>query len=115
MDFRVRYWNDLVDLGDGGKVKDLPFIGLAGHEAGQVVHMDALHDDDDRAGAFVVEAGQQGVLEPLVGGVALGFGMGVVGLQRIVDNNQVAAAAGERAADRSGQPKSPCRQLNFCL
>ena len=77
--------------------------------------MDALHDDDDRAGAFVVEAGQQGVLEPFVGGVALGFGMGVVGLQRIVDNNQVAAAAGERAADRSGQPKSPCRQLNFGL
>ena len=46
--------------------------------------MDALHDDDDRAGAFVVEAGQQGVLEPFVGRIALGLGIGVVGLQRIV-------------------------------
>jgi hypothetical protein len=113
MDFRVRYPNDLVDLGDGGQVEDLPFIGLAGHEAGKVIHMDALHDDDDRAGAFVVEAGQQGALEPFVDRIALGFGMGVVRLQRIVDDNQVAAAAGERAADRSGQPRPPCRQLDF--
>jgi hypothetical protein len=94
MVFRVRYRNILVDLGDGGKVEDLPLIGLAGHETGQVIHMDALHDDDDRAGAFVVEAGQQGVLEPFVGRIALGLRRGVVGLQRIVDNDQVAAAAG---------------------
>jgi hypothetical protein len=51
---------------------------LAGHEAGKIVHMD---DDDDRAGAFVVEAGQQGVLEPFVAGIAFGFGMGIVRLQ----------------------------------
>ena len=41
-----------------------------------------------------------------VGRIALGLGMGVVGLQGIVDNNQVAAAAGERAADR-GRSRNP--------
>ena len=103
MDFRVRYRNNLVELGDGGKVEDLPFIGLAGHEAGKIIHVDALHDDDDGAGAFVVEAGQQGVLEPFVAGVAFGLGIGVVGLQGIVDNDHVAAATGQRAPDRCRQ------------
>ena len=46
------------------------------------------------AGAFVVEAGQQGVLEPFVGRVALGLGMRIIGLQGIVDDDQIAAATG---------------------
>jgi hypothetical protein len=115
MDFRVRYRNNLVELGDGGKVEDLPFIGLAGHEAGKIIHVDALHDDDDGAGAFVVEAGQQGVLEPFVAGVAFGLGIGVVGLQGVVDNDHVATAAGQRAPDRGRESKSPCRQFNLAL
>ena len=113
MNFRARYRNFLVDLGDGGKVEDLPFIGLAGHEAGQVIHVDALHDDNDRPGALIVETRQQGVLEPFVGRIAPGLGIGIVGLQRIVDNDQIAAAASKRAADRGRQSKSPRRQLDF--
>src|ERR1700733_4541671 len=68
--------NDLVDPGDGGEGEGLPFLGLAGHEAGKIIDMDALHDDDDRAGAFVVETGQQSVLVPFVAGIAFGLGIG---------------------------------------
>jgi hypothetical protein len=88
---------------------------LRRHQLAAIVHVNALHDDDDRAGAFVVEAGQQGVLEPFVGRIAFGLGIAVVGLQRIVDNDQIAAAAGQRAPDRGRQPKSPYRQLNLAL
>jgi hypothetical protein len=107
MDSRIRYSNILVDFGDGWKTEDFPFTGLAGHEAGQIIRMEPLHNDDDRAGAFVIETGQQGVLEPFIAGVALGVGMSVVGLERIVDDDQVASTSGQRAADR----KSPAETL----
>lgn len=57
----------LVANGDRGKAKHFPLVGLGEQESCQVVHMDALHDDDDGARSFVVEAGQQGVVEPLIG------------------------------------------------
>ena len=99
VDLGRRYRNVFVDLGDGGKVKDLPFVGLVGDEAGEIVHVDALHDNDDRASPLVVKAGQQRILEPFVGRVALGLGIGVVRLQRIVNDDDVAAAPSQGAAD----------------
>ncbi len=59
VDARCRYRNVFVGLGDGRKVEDFPFVRLLSDETGQIIHMDALHDNDDRASAFVVEAGQQ--------------------------------------------------------
>ena len=105
MDFRRRDWNVLVGLGYGGQVEDLPFVGLARTKAGQVVHVDALHDDDDRARALVVQTGQQSIGEPLVGGRPPDLRQGVVGLQGIVDDDDVAAATGQCAADRRRQPE----------
>jgi hypothetical protein len=79
---------------------------LGGHEAGEVVHVDALHDDDDRTRAFVVKPGQEGVGEPLVGALPLGRGEGVERLQGIVDNDEVAAPSGENAPDRRGEAEA---------
>jgi hypothetical protein len=45
--------------------------------------VNALHDDDNRADARIVEARQQRVREPLVRAGALGFGKGVDRLQRV--------------------------------
>src|SRR5271155_4672971 len=60
----------------------------------------ALHDNDDRSGALIVKTRKQSVFEPFVGGVALGLGIGVVGLEGIVDDDDLAATAGQCATDR---------------
>ena len=65
--------------------------------------MEALHHDDDCAVNLVVKTRQQCVFIPLDGLLPDGFGLRVLRLDRIVDNDDVAATAGERAADRSGQ------------
>src|SRR5208337_219477 len=74
------------------KAEDFPFVGLAQQEPGQIVHMNALHDDHDRAGALIVKSRQQRVREPLIRMGSLCFREGVIGLKRIVDDDDVAAS-----------------------
>ena len=53
--------------------------------------MQAVHDQHDRTPQLVVEAAVEGVVEPLVGGAALGLRQRLLGLQRIVDDDEVGA------------------------
>jgi len=62
---------------DGGQVQDRPLVGLRGHKSRKVVHVDALHHQDDCAGALVVKSGQESVGVPLVRALALRRGEGV--------------------------------------
>src|ERR1700758_4016842 len=89
----------LVAVGNRWKAENIPFVGLGQEKAGQVVDVDALHHDHDRARALVVKAGEQRIREPLIGCQPLCFRQGVVRLQRIVDDDDVAASTGQRAAD----------------
>jgi len=117
----------LVVLGDGGEANELPGgvflhvvfrqtalqhvvcqrIGpgniLGEQVAGEVVFVETLHDDDDDAGALAIEAAVEGVIEPFVGGGALGLGERLVGLEGIVDDEEVGATSGEHSADRGGE------------
>ena len=111
----------LVVLGDGGQAEELPgvfqqtalehvvseCIGLSNilseQVAGEVVLVEALHDNDDDAGALAIEAAVEGVIEPFVGGGALGLGERLVGLEGIVDDEEVGATSGEHSADRGGE------------
>ena len=68
--------------------------------ADKIVHVQALHDHDDGVLALVVQTAKQRVRVPLLGAFARRFRIGVLRLQRIVDDDEVAAAAGEGAADR---------------
>jgi hypothetical protein len=70
----------------------------------QIVQMQALHDDDNCAGPLVIEAGIERVVEPIVGGLTLRLGQSLVRLHRVIDDHDVAAAAGQHAADRGGHP-----------
>ena len=70
--------------------------------AGEVVLVHALHDQHHRGRGRVVEARHHRAVEPLVDPPPLGVRGGVHRLDRVVDDDQVAAAAGERAADRGG-------------
>ena len=68
--------------------------------AGKVVDMKALHHDDDRAGAFVVEARRHRVSEPFSCAFALHRRHCIRRFLRIVDDDERAAAPGQRAANR---------------
>jgi hypothetical protein len=46
-----------------------------------------VHDQHDGAGEFIVEPAVKGVVVPLVGRPALGLRQGLLGLQRIVDDD----------------------------
>ena len=83
-----------IVVGDRRQAKDFPFVGLFSQKAGHIVHMNALHDDDDGAGALVVEARQQRVRKPLICAGAFGFREGVIGLERIIDDDDVSTPAG---------------------
>lgn len=73
--------------------------------------MESLHHHDDCAVDLVIQPRQQRVLVPLYGFLPDGFGLCILGLDRIIDNDDVAASAGEGAPDgvASRYPRSVVR------
>jgi hypothetical protein len=106
----------LVIIGDCREVHHLPRL-LLQYMAGEVVLVQAVHDQHDGAPELVVEAAVEGVVVPLVRRLALGLRQGLLGLQRVVDEDQVGAASGQHTADRGGDARALCRRLEFgdCL
>jgi hypothetical protein len=72
--------------------------------ADEIVLVQPLHDDDNHAVALVIMPAVEGMVEPVVGAVSLRLGQRLLGLQRIVDNDDVGAAAGQHTAGRGGEP-----------
>ena len=68
-----------------------------------------MHDQDDGSLLLVVEAAVEGVVEPFVGRPPVGIGQGLLGFQRVVDDNDVGTPPGQHAADRSGEPAALAR------
>ena len=63
------------------------------HVTDQIILMKPLHDDHDRAGPLVIEARQEGVVEGLVDPPTLLLGQGVGRLDRVVNDDEIGAAA----------------------
>src|SRR4029453_4748534 len=59
--------------GDRGNGHNLPFAGSR-NMPDQIILVETLHDDHDRAGPLVVEPGEQGIVEGLVHTPALSLG-----------------------------------------
>ena len=93
--------NDGVVHGNCRQVEVLPTT-LTKQMTGKVVLVQALHDHDDGAVLLVVEARHQGAGIPVDHPLAGRLRHRLFGLERIVDDDEVGAAAGERAADRGG-------------
>jgi hypothetical protein len=72
--------------------------------ADEVVLVQPLHDNDDRAVPLVVEAAVKGVIVPCIGTVSLRCGERLVGLQRVIDDDHVGAASGQHATVRGADP-----------
>jgi hypothetical protein len=58
-----------------------------------------VDDQHDRTLPLVVEPAVEGVVEPFVGALPVGFGQCLLGLQRVVNDDHVGAASGQHAAD----------------
>ena len=75
--------------------------------------MQPVHDQDDRTLLRVVQPAVEGVVVPLVRRPPLGLRQGLLGLQRIVDDDDVGTPSGQHAADRSGEPAALLGRLEF--
>jgi hypothetical protein len=72
-----------------------------------------VHDQDDRTAPGVVEPAVKGVVEPVVDRLPLGLREGLLGLQRVVDDDDVGTTPGQHAADRGGDAAALRRRLEF--
>jgi len=81
--------------------------------AHQIVLVQSVHDQHDGTRELVVEPAVEGVVEPLVGRPPPGLGQRLLGLQRVVDDDQVGAAAGQHAFDRGREPATLRGRLEF--
>ena len=102
---RRRKFPDLFFLGNGGQTHDLP-VCLLQHVPGKIVLMQALHCDDDGAARLVVQTGVQGAVVPLIDRAAARVRQRFVRLERVVDDDEIGAAARQNAADRARKPKA---------
>ena len=75
--------------------------------------MQPLHDQNDGIVRLVVEARRHSLLIPAQDPAPGAFGVGLLGLHRVVDDDQIAAAAGRRTADRGGETASTPRSYKF--
>ena len=97
--------NTAVGLGDRGKVEMLP-TPLLDQMASKIVRVQALHHHYDRAFGFVVKPRKKGAGEPLFLRLTRAFRVRILWFERVVDNDQVAAATGQCATDRGGQARA---------
>src|SRR4051794_9124377 len=74
--------------------------------AGEIVHMQALHNQNDRAFALVIKTRGEGLLIPIDDTPPRDFRCGVVRLYRIIDNNELPTTPGQRTADGRGQAEA---------
>src|SRR5205807_10241541 len=77
--------------------------------ADQIVGMEPLHHDHDGVLYFVVESTEEGVAEPLDAIIAGHFRPRILRLYGVVNDNEITAAARERAAGRSRQTAASAR------
>src|SRR5271168_1861027 len=72
---------------------------LSQQVASEIVLMQTLHDRDYRPRSFIVEARDEGAAIPVDDPLPRRLRMRFVGVQRIVDDDQIGAASGKRSAN----------------
>jgi hypothetical protein len=72
--------------------------------ADEVVLVQPLHDEENGAGALVVEPAVESVEIPLVAGLLQRLGQRLFGLQQIIDRDHVSPASGQHPTGGGGEP-----------
>src|SRR5450830_78556 len=82
---------------------------------GKIINMQPLHDNHDCVLGLVIEPGADGAGEPVPYALARAGGHGLVRFHWVIDDNDIAAAASERATDRGGvaEPTTAGFELGF--
>ncbi len=75
---------------------------LLDQDAGKIVDVEPLHRDTDQTLGGIIEPAMRGVAEPADRATPSNFRIGVISLDRIIDDQDPAAAAGQCAADGGG-------------
>src|SRR5208283_763751 len=78
---------------------EMPPTALTQNVAGEIVLVQPLHHCDDCSGTLVVEARDERSAEPIDHPLARGFRLRLSGVERVVDDDEIGAASGQRAAD----------------
>src|SRR5258708_1750890 len=106
--------NHHLFFGDGRKIQMSP-AALFEKMSDKIVRMETLHHDDDRAFDFVVEARQQRIGIPLLERFSRALGLRILRLERIVDDEEIAATTGQSAADggREARPSGGGHDLGL--
>src|SRR5262249_9689727 len=111
-------WDAEVGLSDRRQIEVRPAL-LFQQMADRIVQVKALHNHDDGVLGLVIETAEQRVGVPLLGIFAGSFRIGVLRLERVINDDEVAAAAGEgrsrsRAGSLRGWSQTPIRCLWHC-
>src|SRR3954454_15111769 len=77
--------------------------------ASKVIDVEALHDQDDRTLALVVEPRGHGLFVPIDCAPTCGRGSSFIRLQGVIYDDELPPAAGQRSANRCGEPKPALR------
>ena len=80
---------------------------------GQVLHVQPLGDDDDPACLLVVETAGDGAGVPAQRILPGNLGVRILGLDRIIDDDERSTPSGQRAAGGSREPISAAGRANF--
>src|SRR5205823_11352031 len=81
----------------------------------EVVRVEPLHCDNHKALCRIVEPAHSSVAEPIVSAVKGNLRIGVISLDGIIDDQNVAATAGQNSAYGTRQSKAPTRGFELTL
>src|SRR5438309_2297060 len=102
--------------GDGGKAEMLPADRFAGeHVAGEIEFMQALHDDDLYAGGGIIDAAAERGIKADIDGFTLKLADGLLGIEGIVKDQDVAAEAGGGGLHAGGKHDAAPGVLKMAL
>ena len=87
------------------KAHQLP-ISLLPYVTDQVILVQALHNNNDAPGSLVVNPAVKSVVVPLVHRRALRFRKGLIGLERVIDDDKICTSAGQHSSHRGGQSEA---------
>jgi hypothetical protein len=99
-------------VGNRREAHDLPRL-LRQHVTGDVILVQSVHDQDDGIRQLVVQPAVEGVVVPFVGPPALRLRQGFLGLQWIVDDDDIGTPPGQHPADRGGHPAALRRRFEL--
>src|SRR6476659_2714035 len=72
----------------------------------RIINMQSLHDDDHRAVPLIIKTRHCGCPQPVVDALAPDLRIGILGLERVIDDEDICAPTGQCAANRGGKARA---------